>query len=133
MKHANLLLVVALLFCVAWTDCTETPPPPEDTGTPWLQTQYPPTDTVEPTPTSPPEWTDTPEPRSEPTPTVGVSPDPSPTTPPGTGTPDREKHKPTPTPNMVMPKTGLPLLPTFFLGFAFFALAFIVGMVRRVR
>lgn len=32
-----------------------------------------------------------------------------------------------------MPDTGLPLLPTFFLGFGLFAVAFVVHMIRRER
>jgi len=122
---------------VAAPDCTKTPPP-EATGTPWLQTEYPtatPWDTATPwptatyvTPTSPPPET----PVGEPTPTVTVydTPDPSATATVTPGDPDR---KASPTPNMVMPETGLPLLPTFFLGFAFFAVAFITGMIRRTR
>ena len=83
--------------------------PPADTGTPWLQTQYP-------------------------SPTIGVTPDPMPSETAGVSpVPGKEKHKHTPTPNMVMPDTGPfdDILPLFFLGFCFFAVAFIAGMVRR--
>jgi hypothetical protein len=92
MKHATVLL-----SCLIWVfmllvpfgratgadDCN-TRTPPADTGTPYLQTQYPsatPWDTATPwptatwvTPTSPPEET----PIGEPTPTVEFAPDPSP-------------------------------------------------------
>jgi hypothetical protein len=151
MKHATVLLasvLVLLAVCVpGWAaygdvDCP-TGTPPADTGTPYLQTQYPtatPWDTATPwptatwvTPTSPPEWTTT----------VEFAPDPSPSATVTPRSPDGE-DEPQPTwdcydnydERHCLAQTGgggLPLLPTFFLGFAFFAVAFITGMIRRTR
>lgn len=129
MKVAYLLLVLALLFCVAAVDCppSSTPPAPA-TSTP----APPPTD--EPTPSSPPpETTATPYPQSEPTPTLGVTPDPSPTTTPGTGTPDGERH---PTPQTTLPVTGGGMPPNVQIGLTVIVgiiLLFVAAMARRAR
>ena len=133
MRYAVLLASVIVLLAVClgsrdrvragdWTDT-----PPADTGTPWLETQYP-SETPSPdptatyvTPTSPPPATDTP----------GVTPDPMPTE---TDVPERHPRK-TPTVIETLPVTGggdspmLPIWAGIFLGMV----AFMVGIVRRAR
>ena len=143
MKYAYLLVLLFVLLVPFGAAHSEPVCPPTDTGSP-PATDTPAPPPVEPTPSSPPEetapppeWTGTPWLQTQyPSITPGTpAPDPSPSATGGAGQPTREKHPKTPTPNMVMPDTGPfdDILPLFYLGFGFFAVAFIAGMVRRAR
>jgi len=119
MRHANLLLVVLALLCVAAVDCPPTDTPAVPTAT-YHPTRTPsPTETVKPTPTVDTP-TDTPAPDPVPSETRGVA-----------SIPERDKH-----PAETLPVTGGGAPPNVQIGLTLICsigLLFVALMARRAR